>query len=220
MLTDCYLYGALGKKFGHHWRLDVNSPAQLVRALSALRPDFIRTVLEMKDVDFGVKIGDQQMSEEELQFPSNGRSMSITPVLRGAGKDMAWIEIVAGVVLIAAGIVFFHALGTFAAPIILMGIGLVFGGVAALLSPSPPTLETSLDKHKASYQFNGPINTIEEGQPVPVLYGGPLWIGSAVVSAGIFSQDTNTLSGTTTSGGTDSDTGSGSAGEPIGSRYL
>jgi hypothetical protein len=48
-----------------------------------------------------------------------------------------------------------------------------------------------------NYVFHGPINTEAQGHPVPVLLGGPLRIGSAVISAGIsadaFTADNDTI---------------------------
>jgi predicted phage tail protein len=221
MLTDCYLYGKLGKMYGHHWRLDVNSPAQFVRAMIALRPGFAQTVLTMKDVDFGVRVGERQVGEDALTWPANGKSISITPVLRGSGgKGFSIGELILGVALIVVGFAAQAYLGPFATSVILLGVGLTLGGVAALLAPSPPTADSQRDPHKPSYQFNGPINTIEEGQPVPILYGGPLWIGSAVVDAGIFSVNTSTIVSGTTIGPSDSDTGPGNAATPIGEFNL
>jgi predicted phage tail protein len=43
-------------------------------------------------------------------------------------------------------------------------------------------------ENKASYNFNGPINTTAQGNPVPLGYGRKI-VGSAVVSAGIYSED-------------------------------
>jgi predicted phage tail protein len=219
MLTDVHFYGALGKKYGRHYRLDVNSVAELVRAMEALKPGFYQTLLTMKNVDFGVKVGGGQIGKDRLAFPSGGKSISLTPVVRGSGGDAGWIEIVAGVALVAVGFFASAFLGPVGPIIIGLGLSLALGGVATLLSPSPTVTDTNVDnKHKPSYQFNGPINTIEEGQPVPVLLGGPLWIGSAVVSAGISSADTPTSGdgGTMTT----SDAGPGVAAVPLAYSYL
>ena len=40
----------------------------------------------------------------------------------------------------------------------------------------------------ASYNFNGPVNTTAQGNPVPLLYG-ELFVGSSTISAGIYSED-------------------------------
>lgn len=43
-------------------------------------------------------------------------------------------------------------------------------------------------ENRASYSFNGPVNTSIQGSPVGLLYG-QLTVGSAVISAGIYAQD-------------------------------
>lgn len=65
----------------------------------------------------------------------------------------------------------------------------MLAGVAQLLSPQKVGLSTTDGPNNgASYNFNGPVNTTAQGNPVPLLYG-ELIIGSATVSAGIYSQD-------------------------------
>jgi predicted phage tail protein len=207
MLTVIRLNGLLGDKFGAEWKLDVRSVAEAVHAIEALKPGFYKTILDMKDVDFAVKAGSHYCNAEMLRMPCGGRSIVITPVVRGAGGNtsiLGVIEVVAGVILIAAG----FAYPAIAPYTTLLGVSLVLGGVASLLSPTPTIGDSNPDaKHLSSYQFNGPINTIEEGQPVPILYGGPLWVGSAVVSSDIESLPT----GVTVSGGGGTPTGTGSS---------
>ena len=66
---------------------------------------------------------------------------------------------------------------------------MMLGGVAQLLSPQQRGLSAKDGpENGASYNFNGPVNTTAQGNPVPLLYG-ELIIGSATVSAGIYSQD-------------------------------
>jgi predicted phage tail protein len=192
MVTTVLLYGSLGKRFGRNWRLDVNTPAQAVNAINHLRPGFADAILSMRDVDFGVKVGKKQIGAGLLQFPTGGKQITITPVVRGSGNSKGWIEVIAGVVLIAAGILLSGTPLGVASPFLIgMGISLVLGGVATLLSPTPNTT-TPASAQRPSYQFSNVVNTIGEGECVPCLYGGPLWIGSYVVSAGYENVDITT----------------------------
>jgi predicted phage tail protein len=213
------LRGLLGVKYGAEWRLDVKSVAEAVHAINALKGGFFRTIAEMRDVDFGITVGERQISADALKFPNLGKTITITPVVCGSGKDLGWLEVVAGVALIAVGVVGAIYSQPWALQVILLGAGLAVGGVAALLAPAPATIGTNPDaKHLTSYQFNGPINTIEEGQPVPVLYGGPLWVGSAVVSSEIVSAPVGTSisgQGGAITGTSSSDQGPGFTGKPI-----
>jgi predicted phage tail protein len=221
VLTVIRLRGLLGERYGREWKLDVRSPAEAVHAIEALKPGFYKTILDMKDVDFAVKAGAHYCGDADmLQLPCAGKEIVITPVLRGSGGGTGSIlETVAGIVLIAAGIVISYYAAPLGKFIILLGVSLTLGGVASLLSPTPSIASTNPDsKHRTSYQFNGPINTIEEGQPVPVLYGGPLWVGSAVVSSDIEALPTGVAvsgSGGTPTGTSSSDVGAGFTGRPL-----
>jgi predicted phage tail protein len=66
---------------------------------------------------------------------------------------------------------------------LIAGIGLVLGGVAQLLTPTPKISQDEGDPRK-SFSFSGIQNTNRAGVPVPVVYGETL-VGSVVISAGI-----------------------------------
>jgi len=67
---------------------------------------------------------------------------------------------------------------------------MIAGGVIQLLSPVPKGFSSKDSPgNTPSYAFNGPINTEAQGHPVPYFAGGPMWIGSAVISAGISVED-------------------------------
>lgn len=212
MLTTVRLYGRLGKGFGKKWRLDVDTPAEAVRAINCLRPGFYDAILAMGDCDFGVTVGGEQIGEDFLTFPNQGKVISITPVVRGSGNSKGWIQVIAGAVLIIAGIALASTpLGVASPYLIGTGISLILGGVAQLLSPSPKTDVDTSNKTKPSYQFSNIVNTIGQGECVPVLYGRK-WIGSAVVSAGYENVDITQGSSTTNP---TSNRGSGLAAVPI-----
>lgn len=73
-----------------------------------------------------------------------------------------------------------------------IGTVLALSGVSQMLTPTPEI--TSYDniieseKHRKSWIFNGPRNSIEQGGCIPVVFGRH-WIGSTVVSAGIEVKD-------------------------------
>lgn len=181
-MTEVRLYGSLGKDFGREWRLRVKNPAEVIGAIDALRPGFRKAILDLRDFDFHVQVGERSIGEDRLAFPNRGRVVSITPILRGSDTK-GIITLIAGIVLIAVGL-YFHI-----TPLAQLGLALALGGVASLLTGNPANPDSGVDnKHKASYQFQSAINTIEQGLPVPILIGEGFQ-GSAVVSAGIFSID-------------------------------
>jgi hypothetical protein len=71
------------------------------------------------------------------------------------------------------------------------GIAMIAGGVVQLLTPVPKGMSAKdASANTPSYNFNGPVNTEAQGHPVPLFYGGPMTVGSAVASAGIDTVDT------------------------------
>lgn len=217
MLTTVLLYGALGAKFGREWKLAVHTPAEVIEAISCKFPNFKNEVLAMEDVDFGVTVGKEQIPGERLSFPSSGKTITITPVVRGSDDSKGWIQVIAGVVLVVAGLAIdYFTAGTGGNYLILLGISLALGGVAQLLTPSPTTASDTESKSKPSYQFGTIINTTGQGECVPVLYGGPMWVGSAVVSAAY--ENVDITQGSNATGGT-SQTGINTGALPIISQH-
>ncbi len=224
MRTTILLYGALGKQFGRRWDLDIETPSEAVRAIDALRPGFKMAILELDKVcvGFRVKVNKKAIGAYMLPIQHHGKTITITPVFKGeGGKGVSWGQIILGVVLIVVGIVIAVAgvgiTAPGAIPLIMAGAGMIAGGVAGLLTPSPQQNEQKEAKHLPSYQFNGPINTITQGMPVGICYG-LMFTGSAVVSAGIEAADMIIAS---TTGGTDSsgDGGAPGGGGPAGGEH-
>ncbi len=210
MITQILLFGALGKKYGHEWRLDVASPAEAFHAIDCMAKGFFDTIREMEvEVQgYHVKVGEKDIGEELLCFPNCGETIMVTPLLHGADIK-GIIEIVAGVALIVAGAFTYGTSAFWGIQLAGLGLAIALGGVSRLLAPSPAsTGKTS----KPSYVFGGPTNTVSQGECVPVPYGDVI-IGSAVVSAGMESQDIQV--GSTTSSTDSSDQGTGGGGLPI-----
>jgi predicted phage tail protein len=180
------LYGELGKRFGKIHRFMVKTPAEAVRALCANFPEFERYMLKAheKNVGFHVWNGRHQLDNaDESRDPASG-DIKIVPVIMGAN---ATTRIIIGSVLVIAGIAAnMTGVGAAASPyLISAGVGLMLGGVIELLSPVPKIKEPEeRPENKPSYLFNGPVNTTNQGHPVPVGYGR-LLIGGGIVSAGI-----------------------------------
>ena len=67
----------------------------------------------------------------------------------------------------------------------MFGVSLALSGVSALLTPTPhvPDLAAT-QQDKNSFFFNGPVNVIQQGGPVRVVYGR-MRVGSTVISSGL-----------------------------------
>jgi len=192
-VSTVLLLGELGQHFGKRHRFDVRSPAEAVRALVANFADFERFILQSKERHLGyrVLVGTEAISEQDLHGPVGANTITIAPVIAGAGGKFG--QIILGVALIAASFYLpttaLFSIGSFAPSIASLsfsiGLSLTLGGVAQMLAPQPASNEPSeRPENQPSYTFNGAVNTTAQGQPVPVGYGRVV-VGSAVISAGI-----------------------------------
>jgi predicted phage tail protein len=191
------LYGKLGERFGRKWDFHVHSPAEALRAIDTLKGGFFDYILELdKDLQgYHVQIDDKTLSADYLPLQHADAEVKITPLLQGADTK-GIVTIVAGIAIVAVGIALGPAgwggLGVLSATMTVqlvgLGIAVSLGGVARLLTSAPPALLATQDKTRSSYIFGGPINTVQQGECVPVAYGDVI-IGSAVVSAGMDSDD-------------------------------
>lgn len=188
MLTTIRLYGKLGALFGRKYRLNVKSPAEAMRALCVQLKGF-ESYLTNSKVEYGVFVGKRNIGEEQLCDPSGGDDIRIAPFISGAKAK--WVQTVVGIVLVVVGYVLTaFGYGAIGQPMAKFGWGMIIGGIVQMLTPTPKFSGPN-DKadNKPSTQFSGPVNTQAQGNVVGVCYGGPLIIGSAVISAGIVAAD-------------------------------
>lgn len=190
------LQGQLGKKFGRRHLLDVKTAGEAVRALIANFPSIERHFIDAKCLGYRVKLHDTPLQDvKELHHPVGGGTITITPVISGAGRGFG--QILLGAALIVAAT--FNPLAFFGGSALLtgvigkaavsIGVSLVLGGVSQMLAP-PPKSDGPKEKaeNQPSYVFNGAVNTTAQGQAVPVGYGR-LLVGGAVISAGISTEE-------------------------------
>lgn len=188
MLRKIKLYGKLAKFIGKRvLEADVASAAEAIRFLIANWPELEQ---HMAQQYYRVSLDDYDLTGEELHDPAGKSAVRITPVVAGAGTAG---RILLGVALIAAS--FFTAgasigLLGLAKPLLVssalssIGVTLVLGGVAQLLSPVPKLDATTEQDPRRSYSFSGIQNSSRPGTPVPVVYGEVL-VGSVVISAAL-----------------------------------
>ena len=191
MKRTIYLYGELAEKYGKSHTLFVHSVAEAVRALKANFPGFYDTIrngrfhiLRGKDL-----VQCRDVSEKELTILFPAEDFHFLPIVEG-GKSEFW-TIVAGIALIAISYYIPPAWAIGGASLAGVtagaGIALVIGGVAQLLTPAPKVSSYADREHpdqRASLIFNGPVNRIEQGGPVPLVYGEML-TGSVVMAGAV-----------------------------------
>ena len=183
------LLGQAGRIFGRSHRLDVESPAEAIRALCALFPGFRPWVLEQHEAGVGWRVVVQRsylLEGEAIAAHTSSPEIVFAPVLVGSGGVA---RIVLGTVLIV-GSFFMPAafLGISSLSIGLFGGALVLGGVAALLTPTPVVtggskgIENKTTAVLESNLFTRNQGTSGQGEPVPLLYGQRRVVGPRVVS--------------------------------------
>lgn len=96
----------------------------------------------------------------------------------GSGKAGSWLRIVVGAVLIVVGVVLnvYFPGNPFSTALIAAGLGMVLGGVYALLFPVEPPEEGSSER---SSSF-GYTNTTKSGTPIPIILGRHKWAGQLI----------------------------------------
>lgn len=181
------LYGYLGREFGRVHKYDVKSPAEAIRALCVTLKGFRQAI--RKDGAYRVLVaGKDALDKGRLTDPvSQKETIRIVPVIAGAGRG--WGQFILGVALIFASSGTYgwgEALGATAASAVgAVGVSLAIGGISRMLMKTPGKQSLEKADNRPSFGFDGAINTVAQGNPVPVLYGGPLMVGSQVVSAGL-----------------------------------
>ena len=214
MNREVKLYGPLAKFVGQRKFLaEINSAGEAVRMLLANFPGLER---HMADQHYKVIVDGFESDIDQIHYPAS-QTIKIVPVIGGAGgagKIIAGVALVAlAIALPGAGMFAGGAIGFGATSATLgaglaalagnIGLALIVGGVAQLLSPTPQIAQigpasstlgggagrntttegTELDPQE-SYSFSGIQNVSKQGVPVPVVYGERI-VGSVVISAGI-----------------------------------
>ena len=195
------LHGILAKKFGRYFMLDVKTAKEATHALACQIPAFKAFMLDSERLGyrFAVFLGKKRtqknnISEDEIDNITDASLIHIVPKVMGSGgKAMGWLQVVAGVALIATGIGAGFGAAGFAASAMNVGLigagaGLLLGGVASLMMPTPQMDNRDEDGNRANNGFGGAVTTVAQGNPVPILYG-EREVGGFIASAAIYAED-------------------------------
>lgn len=217
MIRQIVLHGNLkGLAPDHDIRFDCDTVAEAIRACSYQINGFMDTVKAGSyRVCLYEDKPENEIDETLLHF-NLGDTISqihIIPVIEGSkgggGKIIIGSLLIAtafftgGLSLVGGGVGFTTGAGgaalagiyggvtISAAALTKLGVALVLGGVSQLLSPdvdTPDAQEFERPDARPSFLFNGPVNTTEQGGPVPLVYGRVI-TGSHVVSSGLTTED-------------------------------
>lgn len=203
MLSKLKVYGELADFCGGNTEFDavINQPIDAIRFLKA---NFAGLEKHMASQHYKVYIGNFDIDEELLDFPSGGLDIKIVPVIAGAGNIG---KIIAGIALIGFavftggagfGVLSQPVFGKTAGALMLgslnvsalagkIGLLLVLSGVAGLLTPTPELSDDENDPIK-SFSFSGVQQTARSGTAIPIVYGKML-VGSIPISTKIRTVD-------------------------------
>ncbi len=195
------LHGSLRREFGERFRVSVATPAQAIRLMDVNFPGKFRRAMEGKTF--------LMTTAPAVKSPGCRRLVTEERLLMSVGHDEIHLRPVAmgGIKGLFAGLGGAGAFGGFGGLFGLggagaaaeggglfgLGAGGAFGGIGPLLlgvtllgiAMLLSKQEEPKDKEeKKSFLFDGPINTFEQGGPVPLVYG-TVRTGSIVISGGL-----------------------------------
>jgi predicted phage tail protein len=195
------LHGKLGQDLGESWELEISNVVEAIKAIEANTKKFRKWILNNIDkCEYIILIDKSNLfTEDKKQFKSfeeiknselylnlnnKIKTIDIIPKIIGS-LDNPWVQVGVGSAAVAGGIL----LGIAAPPLLPLGIGLavagvglIANGISQLLSKPPPSVPFTAQQINpiegegeaggpTSYLFNGPVNTVGEGGPVPIGYG-------------------------------------------------
>lgn len=190
------LYGEMGAKFGREWNFHVATPAEAVRALASQIKGFRAFLSANAAPGYMILVDKEIRPLDKLSEPcSVHETIRIVPYIGGAGGDSIFGVVLGGALL---ALTFWNPAGWFVAAGSLtalgqitfsVGMGLVLGGMAQMLAPTPKggPRDRERPENMPSFAFDGPVNTIAQGNAMAVCYGEIL-AGSQVYSSGLFAQ--------------------------------
>ncbi len=194
------LLGDIADDYKADWRLDVKSPAEALRAINANRPGFlaacdageyIAVLVDENDPDSSAQVtdknGDDAWGEQVLY---------ILPRISGDYEAVAllvgYLASAAGATALVTAAGALTTLGTIVAVVVTIALTIAVSMIASLIAGTPDGFganDTEEAENKPSYLFNGVVNTAKQGHRIPVLYGGPMLVGSMVLSSRINTKD-------------------------------
>lgn len=171
------LAGELGEKYGaQHEYYNLQTPADAIKLLCINYPALRQELLQAHNNGVGYRViqGGSSMGYDELHLPFGSKPLMVVPVITGSGGDQPVGQILLGVGLVAAAIVFAPAgagflglgagatAGTFtlgaaaSSAIGAIGASLILSGTASLISPQPELAGARIKGSGTNSRGSGP----------------------------------------------------------------
>lgn len=204
MTRTIYLHGKMGELFGEVWSLNAATVAECMNGIDCQREGKLKQYLldcTEKGIQFTVQKGKDFLDYDNLQMNLGENDLIITPVPAGSANKL--LKVIVGFALMVVGAMFMMgSLGLTGWQAVAAGIAtgmagsmILNSGMAEYMMPKKPG-----DKNDA-FLFDGPVNTVKEGLPVPLAYGQIL-VGGATISFGFTDREVSSASGFTFSSST------------------
>lgn len=167
-MKKIYLHGALGKRFGKEWSLDVSSASEAISALFANEPRIAKYINKkyQEGVSYGVKKGANKnfLQKEDYALNTN-KDLHIFPVPEGSAEFALNLAIMA--VTTAASMM-----------------------IQKKIAEAMKRDDSTLVAQTQSFIYSGGDNRFQQGSNVPLGYGR-MKVGSNVISSSIVNYDFN-----------------------------
>ena len=193
-MQNVTLLGDMGEKFGENWTMEVSHMNDIVKLISCQEPEFRPYLIDAQDKGAGLlmlrggkpltdpdeyllSVGEEDIAMGLLPTGEGGVAMIISNAAHWLYAAYTATPIVAAVEGAAA--VYASGFATFAVRTVAqLLIMTAITAISNYLAPDPST-----DQDEAEgYLFGGVSNNVQEGVPVPVLYG-ELMVGGVVINS-------------------------------------
>jgi predicted phage tail protein len=185
MERKVYLVGDIGDKFGRTHSVHADSFSDIMKCIEANNPTLKSYLLNAHEAGVGFTIeieGKAEEHEEDLLLPLKPGDVTISAI--PAGSKSGGAKIFAALVLtffvlpmigagsfVGPGMTTMEGIGaalatTAGKATAMLALNLAMTGMQQLMAPDP-----SVDEGPENYLFNGSGQNVQEGDPVPLLYG-------------------------------------------------
>ena len=187
MTRTIYLQGKMGELFGDVWNLNAATVAECMHGIDCQREGKLKQYL----MD-----GKELLDYDNLQMNLGEDDLIISPVPAGSGNKL--LKVIVGFALMVTA-AYLMATGQFAGAagvlkfaglmaVGMIGSALLNSGVAEYMAPK------KAGEKGDAFLFDGPVNNVKEGIPVPLAYGQVL-VGGATISFGFSDHEVSSSSG-------------------------
>ena len=197
------LVGDIGDRFGHEWAMNVSNYSELLQLIECQTTGFYNYLLEAEEngIRFLIQRADEYISARELGLSLNNEDIIITAIPMGAEETFqenpsGWDKVIIGTILIVLAILagrgdwaieigkYTITTGQLMFAMATIGVQLIQMGIAELQAP------VQFGEDAEANLFQGPVTGIQQGIPVPVLYG-ELLIGGSPISVAYTTDSIN-----------------------------